>query len=339
MPKKSKFPRLRTHVRRGKGGQCWVSYWFDMRPEGKSDVPLGNDYAKAIEQWDALFHYKPRIRGTLQEAFDRWRAEKLPAYTKETRRVYTQQLRTVEKVFGPATWSGVEFTALCEYLERRSAKTQANRELAVLSIVWNQARKWGLTKLPWPAHGMERTRWKNPEKARRFEVTDALFSAVYAEADSVLRDCMDLATATGLRLSDCRSILLPSGRELHVAASKTGKRALFTVDTSTVLSKLVARRCAIKANHLMLLSTPTGRPVSATMLRARWDAARAKAAARPENASLRDDLLRMYLRDMRKRASDLAGSLEDARQLLQHDDARLTREHYRSKVETLKPAR
>lgn len=40
-----------------------------------------------------------------------------------------------------------------------------------------------------------------------------------------------------------------------------------------------------------------------------------------------------------KRAADLAGSLKEAQELLQHPDATLTRKHYRSKVETLKPAR
>lgn len=339
MPKRSPYPRLRKHVRKGRAQQVWVSYWYDNRPEGKPDIPLGNDYAEALKKWDELFNRKPRIKGTLQEAFDRWRAEKLPAYNPETRRVYTQQLRTVEKVFGPATWSGVEFTDLCAYLDKRSAKTQANRELAVLSIVWNQARKWGLTKLPWPAHGMERTSWKNPEKPRQFEVTDALFAAVYAQADSTLRDAMDLATATGMRLTDVRLAPLPPGDTLKVRASKTGKMLAFEIAQSPVLSAIVSRRRAVNASHLMLLSTASGRPVSATMLRARWDQARAKAAAKPENAALRDDLKRMYLRDMRKRASDLAGSLEDAQKLLQHDDARLTREHYRSRVETLKPAR
>lgn len=31
MPKRSKHPRLRVHVKRGKAGQVWTSYWFDNR--------------------------------------------------------------------------------------------------------------------------------------------------------------------------------------------------------------------------------------------------------------------------------------------------------------------
>lgn len=36
MPKTSKYPKLRTSVKRGKAGQAWVSYWYDMRGSGKS---------------------------------------------------------------------------------------------------------------------------------------------------------------------------------------------------------------------------------------------------------------------------------------------------------------
>lgn len=332
MPKRSKYPRLRVHVRRGRSGQCWTSWWFDMRPEGKPDVPLGNDYAKAIEQWDALFHYKPRVRGTLQEAFDRWRSEKLPAYTKETRRVYTQQLRTIEKVFGPATWSGVEFTDLCAYLDKRSAKTQANRELAVLSIVWNQARKWGLTKLPWPAAGMEKSRWKNKETPRRVPVTDQVFDAIYAEGEPMLRDCMDLASATSMRLTDCRTVAMPSGDVLHIKASKTGKEEDFDISLSVVLPSLLMRRRALaKAPHTMLLSMPDGKPVTEAKLRGAYNRARSKAAAKARaqgELALAATIEAMYLRDCRKYAAKKAGSLVAAQELLGHDNKRTTAQHY-----------
>jgi hypothetical protein len=47
----------------------------------------------------------------------------------------------------------------------------------------------------------------------------------------------------------------------------------------------------------------------------------------------------MYLRDMRKRASDLADSDESASKLLQHSSVELTRRHYRTKATKLKVVR
>jgi integrase len=241
---------------------------------------------------------------------------------------------------GKATWEGVTFAQLKGYLKARKAKTQANREMSVLQIVWNYARGAGLTELPWPAAGMERSRWKNKEAPREFEVTDALFAAVYSHAGPLLRDCMDISTATGMRITDARLCTVPSGAEplgLRMSASKTGKRMEFDVTTSSVLTGLLERRRAIKADHLFLLTTPDGKPVTAQMLRGAWDRAREAAAkAHPE---LADQIRAMYLRDMRKRAASLAGTLDEASELLQHSDKRITRLHYRQAPAKVKPVR
>jgi hypothetical protein len=48
---------------------------------------------------------------------------------------------------------------------------------------------------------------------------------------------------------------------------------------------------------------------------------------------------KMYLRDMRKRASDLAADMDEASGLLQHGDTRTTERHYRARVVKLRPVR
>jgi hypothetical protein len=147
---------------------------------------------------------------------------------------------------------------------------------------------------------------------------------------------MDLASATGLRLTDCRTVQIPPGDVLRVRASKTGKNAEFSLNDSPVLARLVSERRKISAPHLKLLTTSRNTPVSARMLRDRWDEAREKAAkAHPE---LADELRAMYLRDMRKRAADLAGSLQEASDLLQHSSKAVTARHYTSRTK-LRPVR
>jgi hypothetical protein len=338
-----KHPRLRSHTRRRKSGKVVVYYTYDRRPEGLPDVALGSDYDEALKKWHELHERAPRIAGTLLEAFEAWEREALPAYESAvTRRNYAQNLKQLKAALGGATWPQVDFPGLKGYLRKRSAKTQANRELSLLQVIWNWARGERYTLLPWPAAGMERSRWKNVEHAREFEVTDELFAAVYYEGDQVLRDCMDLASATGMRLTDCRTIVLPRGDLLRLKASKTGKKADFDLALSAVLPDLVARRRAQAADHLMLLSTPAGKAVTATMLRDRYELARERAAVK---AYLADDddfgraIRAMYLRDMRKRAADLADSDAAAQELLQHSSAGLTRKHYRTKAPKLKPAR
>ena len=82
------------------------------------------------------------------------------------------------------------------------------------------------------------------------------------EADQVLRDCMDIATATGMRLTDARTVRMPVGGVLRHKSGKTGKWVEFDVSLSPVLSALVARREASKAHCTMLLATDTGRQVT-----------------------------------------------------------------------------
>lgn len=343
MPKLTKYRGLRTHIRKGKNGRVYVYYFYDMRGKGSADIPLGKDRGAALARWDELHNAKPRIKGTMEEAFLRWEEEKLPEYTNdETRRGYAKSLRWLRKVFKTATWDATRLVHLVEYLRARQGKTQANREIALLSIIWNQARQWDMTTLPFPAAGMERSKWKNKESAREFEVTDALFDAVYAEAGQMLRDCMDLSTATGMRLTDCRTILLPADNILHLKASKTQKKADFDLALSVVLPDLLARRRALGANHLMLLSTPDGFPVFAKDLRREYDKARLKAAAKAKEAGQEAfslEIKAMVLRDMRKRAADLSEDDEGASTLLQHSSVALTRKHYRSRATKLKPVR
>lgn len=333
---KSKYPRLRTHVRKSKTGKVWVWYAYDMRQEGKKDIPLGRDYAAALVQWERLRDHLPLTRGRVQEAIDDWREHVLPTYENAgTRQQYAKNLRTIEAWCGGMAWEEITLPMLRQYLKKRTAKTQGNREMSVLQIVWSHALMEGLTEKQWPAAGVKN--WKNPESAREFEVTDALFNAVYECAGPMLRDAMDLATATGMRLTDVRTVVMPTDDRLHFGASKTRKRGEFVVSDSPVLTDLVKRRKDIDAHHLMLLSTPTGRPVSSGMLRDAYETARSAAAEK--YPLLADAIKAMFLRDMRKRAADLSGDDIEASKLLQHSSVKVTKTHYRTKATQLKAVR
>lgn len=336
------YPGLRRHVRKRKSGRVVVYYFLDRRAAGLPDLPLGSDWDQAVKLWHHHVHDVPVIVGTLKEAFDEWEARALPAYKKLTKEGYTKGLRRLRPVFEGATWDGVTLQDLRAYMHARKGKTQANREVSLLSVIWNWARVEGYTSLQFPAAGLKGSRYKNPEKARTFVPDAETFAAVYAQADQVLRDTMDLASATAMRLTDCVTVLAPRGDILHLEASKTGKTADIDLSLSDVLPDLLARRRAIKANHLMLISTPTGRPVSLRMLRERWDAARAaaaKAADEAGNAALAGQIRAMWLRDMRKLASWLSPSLEAAADLLQHSTKATTRKHYPTRGQVLKPVR
>lgn len=81
--------------------------------------------------------------------------------------------------FQGATWDQISLPTIKQYLKKRTAKTRGNREMALLSVIWNWARGEGYTALPWPAAGMERSKWKNTEKPRRMHLAPRLLPHVF----------------------------------------------------------------------------------------------------------------------------------------------------------------
>lgn len=144
------YPRLRSHQRKRKNGKVVVYYFYDRRPDGEQDIPLGTDYDTAIKKWTDITHHGPASsKGTLEEAFVAWEAEALPAYSStETRRGYNKNLRTLRPVFKDATWDQVDLPSLKGYLKARTAKTQGNREMALLSVIWNWPAARGTPPCP-----------------------------------------------------------------------------------------------------------------------------------------------------------------------------------------------
>lgn len=338
MPKPSKYPKLRVSVKRGRAGQVWQSWWYDMRGTGQRDISLGNDYEQALKRWAEIALDAPRIAGTLEEAFRAWEQDDsglLAERLKDSTRVgYIKCLRALRPVFSGARWDEVTLPVMAQYVRKRTAKTRARQEMQVLSVVWNWARVQGMTALHFPAADMGRSGWKGIAQAREVEVTDAAFAAIYKHADACLRDALDIATATGLRVMDVIGLRLSDVRDgkLIVQASKTGKRAEFDLSLSTVLLPIIERRRAMREPEHVFLLAAGRRPVTHRRLSDRFTKARALAAKEhPACAAL-------FLRDMRKRAGQLAGTLAEASTLLQHSSQSVTQRHYRS-GDKLKPVR
>lgn len=340
MPKKSKYPKLRVHVKRGRDGQVWTSYWYDMRGTGQPDRPLGTDREAALRQWAEIHLDAPRVAGTLEEAFRGWEERGIESRADGTARSpvtisgYRKCLRALRKPFGRARWEEVTLPVLHLYVKTRSAKGRARQEMQLLSVIWGWARLEGMTALPWPAVGMQKTGWKGAAGMRHIEVADPVFEAIHRHGDQCLRDALDIASACGLRVTDVLNLRLSDVRndQLHNIASKGGKRGEYDMSASAVLLPILERRRAMRGvEHIFVLAAGK-RPVTYARLKARFDQARALAAKEVPECS------KIWLRDMRKYAAQQSGSLEEASKLLQHSSLSVTQRHYRQ-GDKLKPVR
>lgn len=172
-------------------------------------------------------------------------------------------------------------------LWRSSAPISANRAKALLSHMWNYARKKGYTKLANPCTGIS----GNPESGRDVYIEDDLYLLVYQHADVGLQDAMDLAYLTGQRPGDVLAMDERDIRDgvLHVRQSKTKAKRRIVIEgaLAALLDRIKARKAGMKVRPTKLVVSESGMVMSKYMLRDRFDLARERAGIEKSAFQLR----------------------------------------------------
>ncbi|MBP5107063.1 hypothetical protein HUS90_22350 [Pseudomonas protegens] len=122
----------------------------------------------------------------------------IPKKSERTQKDNKAELRQLRPVFDEIPVDAITPSMIAAYRDKRSAKTRANREIALLSHVFNIAREWGLTNRENPCQGVR----KNKETPRDYYANDAVWKAVYQKGEIELQEAMDLAYLTGQRPAD-----------------------------------------------------------------------------------------------------------------------------------------
>jgi integrase len=340
-------PRMLRRTRRLKTGEVWQAFYYNGRDESgrRVEIPLGQDLNEAKRKWAEL-ERKPVVvdETKMDHIFGRYEREIIPGKAPRTRKDNLDCLKNLRGVFGNGTIDAITPQHIALYRDKRSAKVRANREIALLSHVFNMAREWGYTAKENPCRGVR----KNKEKPRDFYADDEVWSAVHAQACEELQDAMDLNYLTGQRPADVLKMRLTDIKDgaLEVVQNKTKKKLRILLDADghrTELGKLVDRVRARerKVSSLYLVATPAGKPLNQHTLRIRFDAARAaaaKAAEEAQNLELAKRVRAFQFRDIRpKAASELP--LEHASKLLGHTEHEITEKVYRRVGEVVKPAK
>jgi integrase len=231
------------------------------------------------------------------------------------------------KFFGepPAPLSAVEPQHIRQYLDWRTAKIRANREIAWLSTAWNWARGNGTTNCQNPTEGVRR----NKEKGRDIYVEDGELAAILAHADEPLKEAMELAYLIGQRPSDLRGISETDiqGDVMLIQQSKTGVKMRIAIvgRLAELLEGIRARKRAIGSSSLSLLVNGKGEAMTKYMLRGGFDRAReASIRASPDMAAR---LRAIQFRDLRAKAASDIENIERAQKLLGHTTQAMT-QHY-----------
>jgi integrase len=232
---------------------------------GRNDIPLGPENDPAwLRRWAEL--RGERITGaaaTFADAAREYRLHELAGKARKTQAEYDRQLRTLCTVFGLTPLAKIRPHHVGTYLDRRPP-IAGTREKALLSAVFNVARRRGLTDSPNPCAGIR------GKKARRGRyVTDAELADALRRADPVLAGFLELCYRTGQRPSDVTRMTRADVREgaLWVTQAKTGAKV--RIGVRGPLAVLLAAPEAVASVYL--IHDARGQPMTLGALRKRFD--------------------------------------------------------------------
>ena len=327
-------PRMYRRTRKRKYGKVWVAYYY-RDAQGK-DIPLGSDLDQARIKWAQLeAKEKPVDLLTMKGIFDRYTRDIIPKKAPRTQKDNLAELKKLRELFDDAPIDSITPAAIAGYRDARTAKVRANREIATLSHVFNMAREWGITTKENPCQGVR----KNREKPRDYYANDVVWAAVYSKAPQELKDAMDLAYLTGQRPADVLMMRKDDveGGFLMVQQNKTGKRLRIRVNSDgqvnslgKLLSQIAERNARLVTSYLIV--SKTGRRMTATMLRKRWDEARESArlkATTDGDIALAKRIAEFQFRDIRPKAASEIEDIAEASLLLGHTKGDITERVYR----------
>jgi len=131
-------------------------YYYDLGTAApKRYLALGSDYVHAIQKWVELEGGNARQQKfafSFGDLAKEYKEKGIPQKAVRTQKDYKSQLKNLLKFFEDGQLSAIRPIHVVQYREwRNKAPVQANREIALLSSMWNVAREWGMTDLPKPS--------------------------------------------------------------------------------------------------------------------------------------------------------------------------------------------
>lgn len=242
MPRqRHKDQNLPTRVYRKGGAFYYVSHanrWIRL---GATLPEMYSHYAEVLRDAD---------RKPLKALFDRYTVEVLPSKAPKTRHEQLRQLTALADVFGGCYPEAVKPSDVARYLDQRSAKIAANREIALLSHVFRKAIRWGLVESN-PCQGVER----NKEKPDGRYIDDGEFWAVHEQAPVHIRSAMELAYLTGQRQADVLDLQRGHLRDtgIYFRQAKTGKELIvrWSPELRAAVDRALGAPCSIASVWLI----------------------------------------------------------------------------------------
>ncbi|MDY7560168.1 tyrosine-type recombinase/integrase [Pseudomonas sp. CCC3.2] len=325
---------VRLRKRKQRSGKLF--YYYDLGGSPRKEIALGGDYGLAIVEYAKL--EKSRASSAIAQSVltfayvaELYMDEVVPTKAPASQKDNIRELKQLLLFFNdpPAPLEAIEPHHVVQYLRKRgkTAPVRANREKSLLSAIWNFARQSGYTALANPCAGVK----GHKESGRDTYIEDDLLARVYSFADQPLKDALDLFYLTGQRITDTLKMDERDIRDgqLTVQQNKTkAKRRIEIVgELKLVMDRISARKEGYNIRSTRLIVMTTGQPMTSSMLRGRFDAARELAGV--EKADFQ-------MRDLRAKAgtdkAESSGDILQARDQLGHTTVVMTEQYIRKRI-------
>lgn len=319
--------------------------------DGRRQFTLGRTLADAYATWAERVE-RTEQTATIAQLLDRYALEVIPQKAARTQIDDRKKLPILRKRFGHMPVAGaIRPHHIYEYVSKQQDRlTAAHREVELLSHAFTMAVQWGLIDVhPWKGQ-VRFQRELKPKPATRYvedwEVLEVLSLAPRRQrrcAVRMLQAYIRVKLLTGLRKTDLLRLPAKRGEDgLEVQPSKTQhttgvtQRFTWTPELSAAFSMALAARPVDISQWLFCNSM--GRPLIrddnvTNSFDSQWSTFM--------NRALRETKLerRFAERDLRAKVATDAESLERARELLAHADARITKRVYIRRPVSVMPAK
>jgi len=315
--------------------------------DGKKQFRLGKSLPEAYKVWAERLGSLDDAK-TIGELLERYSLEVVPKKEVTTQAHNAVAIKRLRAVMGALALTSLKPRHIYQYVDKRSAKTAARREIEVLSHAYTKAVEWGyLDKHPFK--GEVRLDGEKPRTryVEDWEIIECLSLESRRKSGSVLaiQAYMRLKLLTGLRRGDLLRLTMSDLQEdgIHVTPGKTesstGKRLIY--EWSTELREAVAMAKSTRPVSIApwlfcnrsgecYFNEDTGRAGG-------WDTMWRNFMGRVLDETKVKEHFTEH--DLRAKCASDAETLEHAQALLAHADGKVTERIYRRKPERVRPLR
>lgn len=350
------MPRARKAENRGLPSRWRFShgaYYYQVPPgqtalwDGKQTFRLGTRLPEAYKVWAERIGSIENAN-TIGELLDRYVIEVLPNKGITTQAHNKVAIRPLRAVFADVALLDLKPRHIYQYIDKRTAKTSAKREIEVLSHAFTKAVEWGyIDRHPFKGE----VRLAGEQARRRYvedwEIIECLALIPRRKTGSVLavQAYIRLKLLTGMRRGDLLRLTDANLQEdgIHITPNKTatttGKRLIIGWSEEVREAvKLANAARPVKLSRFLFCNRMGKCYFNETTGRAGgWDSMWRGFSLRVlEETKV---IEKFTEHDLRAKCASDARTLEHARSLLAHADSRLTDRVYRRKPELVAPLR